>query len=191
MQISQLTITYSRTQSLPNYSNIKPSVTLTATLDDEDDPMVAYGVLMHDAKRLVHGEIDDALEVSGQSPIFTDEPLLSLYRNRLRQVMVIVPGSVSVDQLDALNLADPNREHYRYRGHWDLHTHRQRLWTIRRIAGAGLEYPVLDCSDGDLSRIPPFPEPKPVEVEEPKYEPVDYSDRPENERFPDDWDEEE
>lgn len=183
MQINQITVSFTRTQSLPSYSNVKPSVTLTATLEPDENVLECYDVLMDDARRLVHGEIDDALEVDGMSPKFTNEPLFSLYRNRLRQVMVIVPGSVSVDQLDGLNLTDPNREHYRYRGHWDLHTHRQRLWTVRRIAGSGLEFPVLDCSDGDLSRIPPLPEPAPAEAQEPKYEPTDYSDLPDDNGF--------
>jgi hypothetical protein len=45
VKITQITVSYGETQSLPEYSNVKPNVTLTATLDPTDSPEQAEAAL--------------------------------------------------------------------------------------------------------------------------------------------------
>ncbi len=192
MQINQLTIHYTRTQSLPSYSNVKPGVTITATLEPGEDVFECYNVLMNDARELVHGEIDDALEQAEQSPKFTEEPLYWFAFNNVLEAVVILPDSVEHSTLNKHARNDPN---HNWRADWYTSRTLQRHASV--TANAEKEHPhhvFIDCSDGDLSRIPPFPAPpEPDPADEPKYRAVDYSDladdddddRPENERFPD------
>ena len=38
MKITQVTVSYGETQSLPEYSNVKPHLSLTAEIEPQDDP---------------------------------------------------------------------------------------------------------------------------------------------------------
>lgn len=55
MQINQITVTAARTFNHPHeqYSNLRPSVTLVATLAAEDDPAVAVKALQAQAEGMV------------------------------------------------------------------------------------------------------------------------------------------
>lgn len=55
MKVTEITITSGRTFNHPHeqYSNLRPSVTLKATLDDSDDPDTTVKALQAKAERLV------------------------------------------------------------------------------------------------------------------------------------------
>lgn len=55
MKITQITVHAGRCFNHPyeQYSNLRPEVTLTATLEDQDDPVKAAQALQHQAETLV------------------------------------------------------------------------------------------------------------------------------------------
>ena len=68
--IKTITIEYGYTFNLGNYSSCRPAVTLTAELDEGENPYDAIGRLQGDARLLVEDEIDDVLVQSGRVPHF-------------------------------------------------------------------------------------------------------------------------
>ncbi|MBX3058283.1 MAG: hypothetical protein KF770_17610 [Anaerolineae bacterium] len=153
MEINQITITYSRTQSLGNYSNVKPGCTLTATLQP-GEPLAAAAIdLLETAKAIVHEEIDAALEADGSQPMFYGGPLFAARYSSTRGLVVIHPAG---DDL-------PAAQNWRDSDRWHVLRRAVRPETARRDAehhAAGNNMLLLDCSDGDYGRIPgPGPEP--------------------------------
>ena len=66
MNITQVTVGWQQTQSLPSYSNIKPSLSLTAQLSDGDNVDLVIEQLRNQARGFVEAQIDDALEANEQ-----------------------------------------------------------------------------------------------------------------------------
>jgi hypothetical protein len=60
MQIKQIQVTYTRTHNLGNYSSLKPEVTLSATLDEGDDPKTCLDQLMALARAQIAAEVAKA-----------------------------------------------------------------------------------------------------------------------------------
>lgn len=170
MQITQLTITYSRTQSLQGYSNIKPGVSLTAALGDGDDVDIAAQTLLREAHRIVHDQIDSALEHDGQRPMFTSEPLYWIAGNFGRRVYVILPASVSMSDLAKLDHADPEWNYYQndfhYRGWFTVPPTYQRLQAVLNQISLPDGYDLIFCTDGNLAAIPRLPVPAPAANDE-------------------------
>lgn len=74
MQIKTVTVSYNRTHSLGNYSNVRPGISLTAELEEGDDPEAAKAALLYDARAFVEEMIDQALEAEGEHAKFSREP---------------------------------------------------------------------------------------------------------------------
>lgn len=92
MKIRTLTVGYGRIYSLPDYCNVKPSVTLTADIDGEENIVECLHALELRCERHVHEIIDNALEGHGESPEFYKGPLYRLYRWAQRDdLLVIIP----------------------------------------------------------------------------------------------------
>lgn len=114
MQITQVTVGAGATQSLPDYCNIKPSLTLTATVETGDDPNVVIANLAEQAIAYVHEQIDDALESTGKSPRYTTAPLYRLARWEQFKMLVILPGDVQCSSLPGnweIVQSAPQRKH--------------------------------------------------------------------------------
>jgi len=81
MDITSITVSYSRTHSLPDYCNVKSSLSVTvqagphSTLDL--DTQIAW--IDEEITKYVHGKIDDELERAGQSPVFHEGDLYRLW----------------------------------------------------------------------------------------------------------------
>lgn len=157
MQISQVTITYSRTQSLGNYSNVKPGVTLTAVIDAQDDFDKVEENLLIIAKGIVHDEIDSALEADGSEPLFFKGPLFSVHYANMRNVVVVHPESEPLPEYDNWKERDPwHRDHRLPR--------RMRLETAMRegrLLSNEKQLLFRNCIDGDYKFIPTLPDPGP------------------------------
>lgn len=165
MNITQITVSYGETQSLPEYSNVKPNITITATLDAGEDVAIVEAQLWEHAKEAVREQIDQALEASGKAARYSTEPryqVLRTYqgytaRGRIEQpkIVVILPDAMRLDdQLDQ-RLGSPSyRESKKLR-----HGHAMRIATEY---AHDQQCELLDCSDGDISRLeallPPLPE---------------------------------
>src|SRR5262245_14752355 len=108
MKITQVTVSYGATQSLPEYSNVKPQLVLTATIDDGEAFEAVEAELWALAKAHVHEQIDLALEGSGKAAKYSDESryqVLRTYRDyRLKDeeqpplYVVIFPNELSLDK---------------------------------------------------------------------------------------------
>lgn len=180
MKRTQITVSFARTQSLGNYSNIKPSIVLGAELDEGDDAEAVKAQLLEEAQQFVYEAVDRALEDDGQAAKFSAEPRYRLAitaesvhvgrgwgdRNKATApegLLVLLPQAVNLDETEG-------------RAWWGEPygpSRKLRLSHARRAAAEVLGdrpgYRLIDCADGDLSRIPawamsppPEPEPEPV-----------------------------
>jgi hypothetical protein len=74
MVIETITAGWSETISLPNYNNVKPSLTLTARLAPGDDPMRVRDLLIGEARAVVQELADQALEDAGEPARYSTAP---------------------------------------------------------------------------------------------------------------------
>lgn len=79
MNITSVTVGWQQTQSLPEYSNIKPSVIFTAQLGEEDDLAGVVFELRTMAKEFVEAQIDDALEANERPAKYSLEARYDVY----------------------------------------------------------------------------------------------------------------
>lgn len=93
MNVTQVTVGYGMTYSLPDYANVKPSITLTAEVEGPDAVYNVINDLTRLAKQHVHDQVDEALEEAGQSPKFYTGPLYVVYEWVQRDALVILEES--------------------------------------------------------------------------------------------------
>lgn len=164
MQHTKITVSYGRTQSLQSYSNVKPQVSVEATLDADDDPAIVRAALLAEARTFVHEVIDQALEDDEQPAKFSLEPRYGLYFvsevgfgnwNEFRRtatpperLVVVVPEKIRLDRMEGEARAWWNR--------WG--SHRMRFAHALRVAEAYVQGSegcrLVICADGDLARLP-------------------------------------
>ncbi len=68
MQITTITVHYQETRSLPGYSNVQPSVGLTAQLAPGEDAQATVNALLAECRATVRAEIDATLVANGCQP---------------------------------------------------------------------------------------------------------------------------
>jgi len=151
MQITDISISYEATQSLSNYSNVRPGIRLTAHLDEGDSPETVKATLLDEARTMIHEEIDDALIADGQPPRHYIGPRYRVLYERQAHIVVILPD----DDDTYSRLPSP--------GDWvsssGVRPSRQmRLDQARDVAARLAAYmgegsSIVDCYDGDLSRL--------------------------------------
>lgn len=143
MKITEVTVSYGETQTLSGHCNVKSSITLTATVEEGESPYEVTQALLINAKEMVHQEVDQALENDGQSPRYYTGPLYNVLISQSRQVICIAPANLNAP-VD-------------FRSAWgsgaNLRLHRAQA-RAQGISG----FQVVDCSDGDFSKLPPLPE---------------------------------
>lgn len=157
MRLTQITVSYGETQSLPEYSNCKPALTLTASLDETDDPVACEAALWEQARTSVHTQVDAALEANDRPAKYDPGPRYQVMRTaheRYRRpddppnppkLLVILPNE--------LNLKDNRLHHAIYPESRNMrHAHAFRA-AIKYIQDEGEDIPLIDCSDGDLSKL--------------------------------------
>jgi hypothetical protein len=156
MQITQITVSYGETQSLPEYSNVKPNITITATLDAGDTPETVEAELWYHAKAAVHAEIDAALERNGRPAKYDPAPRYQVLRtywnqwdhrgeSKPPQYVIIAPDAIKFDRgayaqrliVDSSKLREG---------------HAQKV-AAELLGDKDEGYTLLDCSDGDLTPL--------------------------------------
>jgi len=160
MKITQITVSYGETQSLPEYSNVKPALTLTATLDEGDDATETEALLWAHAKDAVHSQIDLALEANGRAAKYDSAPRYQVmetywhewdHRGEAKppQYVIILPNEIS-----------PERDAYAQRlvhaGNSIGDARKLRYDHARRVAAEVMQergYSLIDCSNGDLTPL--------------------------------------
>jgi len=161
MKLTQITVSYGVTQSLPSYSNTKPAITLTADLESGDDPAAVEAALWEHARQAVHAQVDLALEANDQAAKYSTEPryqVMKTYWNewdhrgetKPPQYVIILPNEIN-----------PSRDayaqrlvHANYSGESRRLRYTHALAVAQEIIRNADDSPtLLDCSDGDLSRL--------------------------------------
>jgi len=144
MQIIEITISYEATQSLSDYSNVRPGIRLTVRLDEGDDPVITQQALLNEVRTIIHKEIDDCLIADGKAPRYYMGQRYQVVYNMERHIIALLP-----DETKPVDLPGP--------GSWFHEAPRRlRLDQARRIAhrfAGDREYQVMDCCNGDLSHL--------------------------------------
>ena len=159
MNITSITVSYNRTQNLENYSNVRPGLTLTAELDEFDDPDDIRQQLLCQARGFVEEACDQALEAEGQAAKFSNEPRFTVWsvaaRYSHRTERLIPPEPLIIITSDAIPLAPQEAGR-----NWAASLrHGLRVGRAREVAVAEAHkrlVRLIDCSDGNLGRIPPW-----------------------------------
>ncbi len=159
MDITTITITYELRQNLGDYSGVKMAATMTAAVEEGEDPEDVRVHLLEMARQQVQTAVDDALEQNGREVIYYGGPLFKVARSDVRQCIVILPADVQLPQEETWKECDSWRAaDYNAPG-------RMRLDAARLVFYAALDsastYLPVDCTNGDLSKIPPLPDPGP------------------------------
>jgi hypothetical protein len=166
MKRTTITISFTRTQNLGNYSNIKPGIVIGAELEEGDDPEAVKAQLRAEVTSFVYEAVDSALEDDGQPARFSAEPRYRLgvtskevyavgsWSNRAtkaqapERLLVLVPDAVRLDETEG----------HAWWGEPYGPSRKLRLSHARRAIAEYLdEHPdvrLIDCADGDLSHIP-------------------------------------
>lgn len=171
-EIKTITVSYQRTQSLQSYSNVKPGVSITAELSDDDDPRAVYATLFFEAKAFVEEAIDAALEQDGQPAKFAAGPRYRVFvtnrawavqeygdRRRSRDVKVEPPEYLAIIVPHEARLPRPEgRQWYDELYPSNMRLSHAHLVMARHIRAHVSDAPggirIIDCADGDLTRIP-------------------------------------
>lgn len=152
MKITTVTVSYGQTQSLPEYSNIKPQLTLTAELEPGDDLAAVQAALWTEARSAVRELIDQALEGEGRPAKYSTEPRYQVVKVRPDRYSPHLPNLVAIFPND-----EPLAQTSPFTGITTVHNYRNlRLAHAQRIAAdAAASYgaTLFDCSDGDISKV--------------------------------------
>lgn len=161
MKVKEVTIEYGVTQSLGDYSNTRPSIRVTAEVDEGEDLQQVIDGLSAQAQAYIHRIVDDELEANGRRVKYSKEPRYRIWRSLSRGVFVLAPVGVTMPEESTWRDKDIWRR-ATFDGHapdeMRLEKAREELLYISR---EDPDYAIIDCSDGDLSSIPPLPDPGP------------------------------
>lgn len=153
-EVTEITVSYGITQNLGDYTNVKISVSMTATLEPVDDVETECYALLNQAKREVHEKVDDEMEVSQLTPKYHDGPLYTVHWNKARGCVVIAPAGAKMPKEDTWRTSD----------YWrTLYDEPERMRLGRAMTAAeryadSNDLVLIDCADGDLSLISPMPD---------------------------------
>ncbi len=92
MRITQVTVDFTETCNIGDYSNTKPSIELTAVLDAADDVHVVIEDLVTLAKGVLHEKIDEELELVGRAPKYWAGPRFNVIQGPNTNFVAIVPS---------------------------------------------------------------------------------------------------
>jgi hypothetical protein len=160
MKITQITVSYGETQSLPEYSNVKPAITLTGMLDEGDDAAAVEADLWLQAKLSVREQIDLALEANGKAAKWSEEPRYQVMQTywdqwshkgetKPPQYVIILPNEINLTR-------DAYAQKLVHAGPYSSEARKLRYGHALRLAAEATqerEYTLLDCSNGDLTAL--------------------------------------
>lgn len=157
MNVTTVTVSYGLTVNLGDYSNVRPEVSLTAELGPRESADDILADLLQEARMQVEYVADEALEQHDQVARYSSEPRYKLIRSLIGgwrhgervidpPVIAIVPaGTKPPDGYTGLIDGDGARL-----------AHAQQIAERRAMDAA--DTVILDCTDGNLERLPKLPE---------------------------------
>ena len=139
MNITTLTVSFKRTQSLPGYCNVVSSgINVTADLSADEDPLVVEQRLRGELEQSVNEWIDAALEQAGQPARFSTDPRYDLLWWRSAELPLIAPHTPPMH--DVMRSLPGEWRFYDGDGDDACYTN-QRLANLKRMAtDIGLQY---------------------------------------------------
>jgi hypothetical protein len=90
MKITEIHVGFEETCSLPDYSNVRPSVRYSANLEEGDDPDQVRQTLFEKARGIVRQEVDEALVRNGRPPKYYDGKKGDCLINRQMQAILVI-----------------------------------------------------------------------------------------------------
>lgn len=91
MNITEISVSYEETCSLPGYSNVRPGVRVSAQIEPEDDHEHVREFLMDGARDYVHQQIDQALIDNDKAPKYFSGPRYRIVVSNQRKIILVVP----------------------------------------------------------------------------------------------------
>jgi hypothetical protein len=175
MKPTSITVSFGRTQSLSSYSNIKPAITLSADLEDGDDPEACRAALLEQARTFVEEQIDLALEADGTPAKFSSAPRYKVLYvaerwidGLRRQTRVTPPERLILIVPMGAQLAGGRTPW------WSEIYSPTRDLRLRHAQARAAEWQddhdgvrIIDCAGGDLERIPAWVFAEPTAQAEP------------------------
>lgn len=96
MKYREITIGLSRTYSLPNYGNVRPSVSYTVELEDGDALDAVIATLTAECNTYIRHEVDAQCEQIGMPAIYNlTEPRVSIYEWRSMGMALLFPSGIT------------------------------------------------------------------------------------------------
>lgn len=160
MKVTTIEFEFGLTQNVGDYSNVRPSVKMTAELDEGDTPWASLAELSDLVIDRIHCRTDDELELNGHQVKYYAGPLYQVQHSKVRGCVVIVPAGTEL----------PQEQNWKERDSWSSHIYEgnfpsnMRLGTAQRAANLlaqNRDYLLIPCPDGDLIGLPPLPDPGP------------------------------
>lgn len=96
IEVTEVSVHYGETKSLPDYSNVKPGYSLKATVKPGQDPEEVAETLMAECKRMTWEDCDAALEREGRRAHFWTGPRFDLRVHSDDWLAVIVPSEAEL-----------------------------------------------------------------------------------------------
>lgn len=148
MVITEVTVSWTETANLGNYSNVKPAISMTAQLAEDDDPRIVADKLLLDCRARVQELVDQALESVEDPARYSTDPRYDVWIARIgpRSVYVIAPSGDRLDRHPRLY-----RVTSRHRHHLAFRIAHQRATIVSDDDDAGDI--VIDAADGDMVAV--------------------------------------
>lgn len=153
MKITEISVSYEETCSLPGYNNVRPGVRLTAQVEDEPANAVAV-LLMDQARSAVREEIDFALMCAHKAPKYFDGQRYKIVYSWQRRICLVIPQEHDApDDFSVVMAGDCDTSELLLS---QAREYAERYATLRSDATC---YTIVD---GDYSALPELPMPIPA-----------------------------
>lgn len=159
MLVTEVTVRIHETVNTGDYSNYKPEIALTATLDASDDIELVLGQLINQATEEIANLVDDALERNGQPPKY-EETLYKVRYSDLRRCIALYRLGIDLPKEMNWHDADTWHSHHDrdYPGRMRFETAQKLAYDLRRTK----DFPIFIINEVDaLINLPPLPDPGP------------------------------
>lgn len=158
MQIETIELELGVVQNIGDYSNVRPTMKLVATVDETDDLAASMENLRHMVVTTVHNMVDDELEQAGKTVKYWQGPLYRVQRSDVRQCVVILPASMAFPHEATWKDADRWYSEYGYPTKMRIDT---AMRVATELAMSNEHHVIVNCTSGNLDKIPALPDPGP------------------------------
>lgn len=156
-KVTEIRVEVGGTENMGDYTNVKVSFSLMAELSDGDDAAEVLADLQTKATAAYRAQVDDERELHGLTVRYYDGPLYHVRKSAVRECVVIFPDHVKL----------PEESNWKERDSWSMsygsadHLRIEKARSMALQKAGSNDFLLIDCSDGDLTKLPPLPDPGP------------------------------